>query len=522
MREVGFNARSAWHAEVIPVVDLFAGPGGLNEGFSALGEEALTPVFRTIASVEMDTQACATLTLRSTFRHLKRKFGRVPAPYYALLRGETTLEEFSAQTDIKDALRRARSEVHQLELGIDRNESDSIIRSALAKNDVGRSDDWVLLGGPPCQAYSLVGRSRRKNDLHFEEDKKHFLYREYLHILDQFQPAVFVMENVKGLLSATNGGQRMFEMIKKDLENAGSSGYDIYSFAMDDRPPSALTPSDFILRAELYGVPQRRHRVILLGIRRDRINGTVKSALEPSDVVSVADAIGHLPRLRSGITPTSSDSADEWYRLLRATASAYHRDDLPVHAALTRAVPNDIEMQNAPASMFEHFVSDPDLKAYVHHETRAHMRKDLERYWYAAAYGLEHGISPRLRELPESLLPNHANAKSALRPFEDRFRVQVWEGPATTITSHISKDGHYYIHPDPSQMRSLTVREAARLQSFPDNYYFVGNRTQKYHQVGNAVPPLLAKQIAEVVSAFLSAIPSSESTVATQRALATV
>jgi DNA (cytosine-5)-methyltransferase 1 len=131
------------------------------------------------------------------------------------------------------------------------------------------------------------------------------------------------------------------------------------------------------------------------------------------------------------------------------------------------------------------------------------MREDLKRYFFAADFASKNGFSPKLGDFPESLLPRHKNISSESTAFNDRFRVQLREDPSTTVVSHISKDGHYYIHPDSAQMRSLTVREAARLQSFPDNYFFMGNRTQQYHQVGNAVPPLLAHAIAGVVSDLL-------------------
>jgi len=131
------------------------------------------------------------------------------------------------------------------------------------------------------------------------------------------------------------------------------------------------------------------------------------------------------------------------------------------------------------------------------------MSEDLVRYWFAASYAMDRRYSPKLREFPDALLPLHANVSSANRPFEDRFRVQLWDQPSTTVVSHIAKDGHYYIHPDPDQMRSLTVREVARLQTFPDNYLFMGNRTSQYGQVGNAVPPLLAHQIAAIVAKIM-------------------
>jgi DNA (cytosine-5)-methyltransferase 1 len=145
---------------------------------------------------------------------------------------------------------------------------------------------------------------------------------------------------------------------------------------------------------------------------------------------------------------------------------------------------------------------DAKLKGVCNHETRGHIRADLHRYFFAAVFAKKNGRSPLLEDFPKSLLPKHKNAIAALKEtkFNDRFRVQIAGRPSTTVVSHISKDGHYYIHYDSSQCRSLTVREAARLQTFPDNYFFEGERTEQYKQVGNAVPPLLAKQIAEIVA----------------------
>ena len=145
---------------------------------------------------------------------------------------------------------------------------------------------------------------------------------------------------------------------------------------------------------------------------------------------------------------------------------------------------------------------DPRLRGVCNHASRSHMDSDLWRYFFLACYAAVHKKSPKLPHFPVSLLPNHDNVKEVKGNdliFKDRFRVQVRSKPATTVTSHIGKDGHYFIHPDPLQCRSLTVREAARLQTFPDNYFFAGPTTKQYQQVGNAVPPLLARQIAAVV-----------------------
>jgi DNA (cytosine-5)-methyltransferase 1 len=148
---------------------------------------------------------------------------------------------------------------------------------------------------------------------------------------------------------------------------------------------------------------------------------------------------------------------------------------------------------------------DRRLRGTLNHASREHMPTDHFRYFYASAFAAVRGVSPRLRDFPPSLLPNHQNVGRSLGNdnFADRFRVQLGDEPAVTIMSHIARDGHYVIHPDPEQSRSLTVRETARLQTFPDNYFFCGARRDQYTQVGNAVPPLLAYQIAEIVAGVL-------------------
>jgi DNA (cytosine-5)-methyltransferase 1 len=154
------------------------------------------------------------------------------------------------------------------------------------------------------------------------------------------------------------------------------------------------------------------------------------------------------------------------------------------------------------------WLSDPQLTVLPNHETRGHMREDLARYAFAAAFAEVYERSPKANEFPEDLAPRHDNWTSG--KFADRFRVQLWQRPSSTVTSHISKDGHYFIHPDVGQCRSLTVREAARLQTFPDNYLFEGNRTEQFVQVGNAVPPLMARQIAQALLSVFAELPSKK------------
>nr|WP_255523712.1 DNA cytosine methyltransferase [Terrabacter sp. MAHUQ-38] len=463
------------------------------------GDEA---IFSTAASIEMDPVACKTLRLRAAVRSL-RGSERALQRYKSVLRGETSWEDFTSDHDAQKALDHANGEVLELELGPEnRTRASSHIKGALQARSA-EGGLWVLIGGPPCQAYSLVGRARRTNDPDFEDDVKHFLFREYLDIIATHRPPVFVMENVKGLLSHTHRGQRLFSMILDDLANAGE-GYEIRSFVVGDDSSalfSGLSPGDYVIRAEEYGVPQRRHRVILLGVRRD-ISAARSKILQPSTTPNVEDVIGHLPRIRSRISPARQDGWDAWREIRNAglqtagVAKGYRPRLTETGWALGGPAPvgRDGEL--------EHWLTKAGIRAIVQHEARGHMVTDLMRYAYLSAKATT-GTTVKLGQLPEALIPNHANARSLDAPFTDRFRVQAWKTPSTTITSHISKDGHYYIHPDPSQMRSFTVREAARLQTFPDDYFFCGNRTQQYHQVGNAVPPYLALQLAEVVAGVL-------------------
>ncbi|MDO9486376.1 MAG: DNA (cytosine-5-)-methyltransferase [Actinomycetota bacterium] len=484
----------------IPVVDLFAGPGGLNEGFSSFKGDGVEPTFQNIASFEMDASACQTLTVRGAFRRAQRA-GSGLDTYYRLLRGEVTLAEVDGDPSFREALAASRAEVHHLELGPEtRRLSNRLMRDALKLAKVDENAVWALVGGPPCQAYSLAGRSRRTRDVTFEGDKKHFLYREYLNILATFRPPIFVMENVKGLLSSKHSGLGMFERIIDDLSApSGGVRYSIHSFTQIGSA-GTLRPDDFVVRAEDYGVPQRRHRVLLLGLREDLQVRTVPQ-VALSERTTVRDAIGDLPALRSGLSK-SPDDLEAWLSIRNAAAQAFPRNGSGrQRTRLSRggewlAYPTP----SASASPLARWLEDPAAEGIAQHATRGHMSEDLIRYWFAANYGLRHGVSPTLRDFPNELLPLHANASAENRPFEDRFRVQLWDSPSTTVVSHIAKDGNYYIHPDPDQMRSLTVREAARLQTFPDNYLFMGNRTSQYAQVGNAVPPLLAHKIAEIVA----------------------
>ncbi|RFB67379.1 MULTISPECIES: DNA cytosine methyltransferase [unclassified Herbaspirillum] len=499
----------------IPVVDIFAGPGGLGEGFSAFKpSRSSDSPFRIGISAEMEMNAAKTLRLRAFFRQFQQ--GHAPKSYYDYVEGTRAApwtEKTRAEWD------KAGEEARQLTLG--NEEHDQILHARIKK--LTKSDQpWVLIGGPPCQAYSLVGRSRNvgKAGYKAEEDHRHYLYLHYLKILHEFRPAVFVMENVKGILSSKVSGELMFPKILDDLTQAGGKSgekYRIIPLAVpQDDPKTKGSGREFVLRAENLGVPQARHRVILLGVRED-IDITKGSFLHPQkDKYSVSDVIAGLPALRSGVTDEDFEHWSEFARsVLRSAGDATDdemvRNALHRHANSLRAadpgqggrwMPKIATSDNVPEHL-RAWLIDPRLNGILNHEVRQHMRSDLTRYGFAAAYAKHHGHSPRgSKEFPKELYPDHKNWKSG--KFVDRFKVQISALPSSTVTSHLSKDGHYFIHPDAKQLRSLSVREAARLQTFPDNYFFEGSRNAQFKQVGNAVSPWMAQQIAQVVYSLLS------------------
>lgn len=502
----------------IPVIDLFAGPGGLGEGFSAFLPRRHGFRFRVALSVEMEPWAHQTLELRSFFHQFAAK--SVPDGYYAHLRGEISRDElFDAyRLPAADAQKRA----WKAELGIvDDAKVDRKIRWAL-----GSAQKWVLCGGPPCQAFSVVGRSR--NGGIADDDHRVYLYRQYLRILSVHEPPVFIMENVKGLLSSQVNGSDIFEKMLNDLKHpagvtagrqSSTARYKLFPIVgpAKSRTDVPRRPADFVVKCEDYGIPQCRHRVIILGIREDLAGGEIPVLKPHPAQISASRVLKGLPPVRSGLT-RREDSSAEWQDALLEIANSdfiHSRRNGSEARLRDRVIEALSRMHDFRADRGAEFIActpsvgyrpswflDSGLGGVCNHATRPHMPSDLHRYLYAACYARVHRRSPELKDFPTSLHPEHSNLDDALKKglFDDRFRVQLANRPATTITSHIAKDGHYFIHYDEAQCRSLTVREAARLQTFPDNYFFCGPRTHQYRQVGNAVPPLVACEIAGLVS----------------------
>jgi DNA (cytosine-5)-methyltransferase 1 len=509
----------------IKVIDLFAGPGGLGEGFSAYKNTDGTYPFQTEMSVEMEASAHKTLTTRAFYRKIRANPTALE-DYYKYLRGDGLNRD---ELFLKYPLESAAAITETLEAPTELGKDNEKIHSRLHEVLKGYDGVTIVIGGPPCQAYSLAGRSRNAGNLSYQpaKDKRHFLYKEYLKVIAIAKPDIFVMENVRGILSAKIDDEKIFPTILNDLRNPGKAtknkkvpNYRIFSLvvpATDSKNPIYENSSDFLIKSENYGVPQARHRVILLGIRSDiKLQPDILN-LAIVNNITVKSMISDLPKVRSGLSREKEDSLQNWKEIINKNGtllskylkSEYQDQSIPLLKALPGLSRGESYMKMEqygpdPAMPIElqNWLFDYKLAGALNHSTRGHMPSDLQRYAFCGAYAqLNNGVTPKSKNFPDFLAPKHANWKSGKHA--DRFRVQSANKFSTTITSHISKDGHYFIHYDPQQCRSLTVREAARLQTFPDNYYFEGERTQQYVQVGNAVPPFLAKQIAEIVYKLL-------------------
>jgi DNA (cytosine-5)-methyltransferase 1 len=440
--------------KTLVAIDLFAGPGGLSDGFVQAG-------FEIAAQVEKDQTACETLQLRVFFRELKKRHKL--REYWKLIRGEISQESILQKyPDIAD---RCSAQVINREFGAKELGADgptaiySLMHDGIKHLKVRRAN--VLLGGPPCQAFSLAGRSRDPNRM--REDERHFLFQYFLLALDRFEPDFFVFENVPGILSAETDKGQTVQMLIEEFNRLKRP----YELALP--PHSKFT--NLILDSAWFQVPQRRRRIFFIGYRKDlkkkrpEITDVFRrvAALATRDVLTVADAIGDLPRLQPG------EGEDGWW------GTYPENNDLKKYQRRMRI----------------------GSQGVVHCKARSHMQSDLERYKFFIEHHKNGTRQTTLFDLESErpdLMPAHKNTDK----FIDRFRVQWWERPCSTVMSHISKDGHYYIHPDISQCRSFTVREAARCQSFSDDFVLLGPRTEQFTQDGNAVPPRLAFAIAKI------------------------
>lgn len=402
---------------MVNYIDIFAGAGGLSEGFTAMG-------YHPVAHVEMNKDACYTLKTRSCYYYLKDN-GSINI-YHDYLKGRISRDELYnlVPNEITETVLNytiSEKTMRQLFTHID---------SLMEKQNVKKID--LLVGGPPCQAYSLVGRAVKGDAI--VNDPRNYLYKLYIKVLKNYKPTMFVFENVPGLLTAS-GGKYLKDMLSA-FKNAG--------YIVDYN----------ILKSEDFGVLQSRRRVILIGWKKECPNKY--PYFKPYDnKYVVSDILDDLPSVQAG-----------------EKACAYRKGGYSKYLKETGIrKPGDI---------------------LTWHIARPNIERDREIYRNAIQAWNTSKKRIKYSELP-SYLCTHKNVNA----FLDRFKVVAADLPTShTMMAHISKDGHYYIHPDIIQARSITVREAARIQSFPDDFYFEGSRTAAYTQIGNAVPPLMAKGIA--------------------------
>lgn len=407
-------------------IDLFAGAGGLSEGFIQAG-------FNPIAHVEMNAMAAATLETRAAYHYMK-KHRPLMRWYYEYERGNITRERLFQYIPDEVTKTVINAEMSPGNIADIFKQIDGIMQ----EDHVNKVN--IIVGGPPCQAYSLVGRAQSSHMLvPMSEDPRNELYKMYTRFLKKYQPDMFVFENVAGLKTARKG--ESFKNLQAQLRRVG--------YVIECHEQNAVD----------FGVLQNRRRLIIIGWRKGtNYHYPVFEKIQSNTLVN--DLLSDLPVLERG-------GQEFAYRVPCAQASKYIKDnqlrtcrDVLTHHVVRDNTPRDVE---------------------IYRRTIEAWNNGHQRLKYA--------------DLPEEL-KTHRNQTA----FADRFKVV--EGDCTschTVLAHLSKDGHYFIHPDINQCRSISVREAARLQTFPDSYYFEGNRTSQYVQIGNAVPPIMARRIAEAI-----------------------
>lgn len=402
------------------IIDLFSGAGGLTEGFR---DES----FEIINHIEKSAAASRTLELRDMFYHLKHTSNL--GYYNEFLNGNLTFNELANYVPKKLFDKTINIEI-----------SDDTLE--IIFNKIGNPKNvFGIIGGPPCQAYSTIGRAQNK--LKKDKDVRIYLYRYYIKFLSVYKPKFFVFENVKGLLSFKDvDGEFLFPKMQEEFKKEG--------YELDYR----------LINAKEYGVPQSRERIIIFGVPKNNQHLIEEFFINLEKLkevpASIQEVFNDLPELNSG------QEINEYSDSVNSFVEKYYRitPDIPLTQNISR--PNN----------------ERDLAIY----------KEV-------ADAKQKGYNLKYNEL-EDTLRTHKHVDK----FLDRFKALSWEGPSHTVVAHIAKDGHHYIHPDSKQNRSITVREAARIQGFPDDYYFETSRTQAFTQIGNAVPPILSSKISKAIS----------------------
>lgn len=399
-------------------IDLFSGAGGLTEGFTQSG-------YNILAHVEKEYPACLTLKTRIAYHYLKN-IGNLDI-YKNYVKGSISREELYSNIP-----------QHLLNTVINQEINDDTINNIFDNLDnlIQNKKIDIIIGGPPCQAYSLVGRSRSKDKM--ENDERNYLYKQYLKFLEKYKPNIFVFENVRGLLTAQKS--ELLPKIIKEMENLG--------YTVDKQ----------LLDAKDFGVPQSRKRLIIIGWKKE-IKFSYPIFEKVNNNITINSLFRDLPSLNPGESVLFGELIKENESLINTN------------------------------------IYEDSWNLLTQHISRPHNERDLEIYKIA----IEQKNKGNILKYDSNLIPQRLKTHKNLKSFLDRFKVVDGNSICHTMVAHISKDGHHYIHPDIKQIRSLSLREAARIQTFPDSYYFENSRTAAFTQIGNAVPPLMAKIIAEKI-----------------------
>lgn len=406
-------------------IDLFAGAGGLSEGFLMQGD------FLPLAHIEMNKDACSTIKTRLCYYYLKEN-NKIQI-YNSYLKGEISREKLYEHVPFELLESVINAEIKNETIDSIFNQIDKII-----KNNETHID--LIVGGPPCQAYSVIGRSVSKTKM--IDDPRNILYKQYVKFLQKYRPRMFIFENVPGILTANNG-KTIVDILRAFREIGYNADYRIQN-------------------SNKFGVLQSRKRVIIIGWKIEYKMDYPSFPIIHNDGIMVSDLLKDLP-----IVDRGSQS-----NIYLTESSDYLKS---------------IGIRN-----------EQDILTW--HETRNINDNDIRIYWHVINAWNKEQRRMSYKDLPDNL-KKHKNTNS----FMDRFKVLASDLPyAHTMIAHLAKDGHHFIHPDINQCRSITVREAARIQSFPDNFYFEGSRTSAFTQIGNAVPPLMAFHLANEIFILVS------------------
>jgi DNA (cytosine-5)-methyltransferase 1 len=397
-------------------IDLFAGCGGLSEGFLQTGH------FHALAHVEWEMPMVSTLRnrLHSKWNHSIEEAFKNVIHFDIQKTDELINGNWSNDSKIKYS-----STNHE-----------DVVNNGI-RGIVGNEKVDLIIGGPPCQAYSIAGRAQDKNSM--KDDYRNYLFESFVKVVEAFNPECFVFENVPGLLSASPGN---IPVTKRIFEAFEAIGYEI-------RNPESLKKS--IYTASELGVAQKRNRVIIIGIRKksnidlENIYRNINSYKDSQNIKTVKDAISHLPKL------------------------------IPIGVS-----------QKVNGKNISHLTKGKKVVKF--HEPRFHNDRDVNVF--------KNWLENNMNSMPMTEKINFYNNLIGKKSNHAKYRNLEWDKPSPTIVAHLYKDGLMFIHPDEKQARSITVKEAALLQSFPDDYEFIGSNGDCYKMIGNAVPPIMAKNIA--------------------------